>query len=48
VRAPFDGVVSARLAQPGMKLSPDVSILSMVDLTQLELQAPAPAAGGKG
>lgn len=43
VRAPFDGVVSARLAQPGMKLSPDVSILSMVDLTQLELQAPAPA-----
>lgn len=43
VRAPFDGVIAQRLAQPGEKVSPDSSILSLVDLTKMELQASAPA-----
>lgn len=43
VRAPFDGVIAQRLAQPGEKVSQDSSILSLVDLTKMELQASAPA-----
>lgn len=43
VRAPIDGVVAKRMVQPGEKVSPDEPLLSLVDLTQLELVAPAPA-----
>ncbi len=43
VRAPFDGVIAQRLAQPGEKVSQDSPILSLVDLTHMELQASAPA-----
>jgi len=44
VRAPFDGVIASRTAQPGENVSPDSPLLTMVDLSRLELQAPAPAA----
>ena len=43
VRAPFDGVIASRLAQPGENVANDTSLLTLVDLSHLELQAPAPA-----
>lgn len=43
VRAPINGVVAKRMVQPGEKVSPDVPLLSLVDLGELELQASAPA-----
>lgn len=43
VRAPISGVVAKRMVQPGEKVSPDASLLSVVNLTELELEAPAPA-----
>lgn len=42
VRAPFGGVVAKRLVSVGEKLSPDVALLQLVDLSQMELQAPLP------
>ncbi len=42
VRAPFDGTISQRFAQPGEKVDVDASLLSLVDLSHLELQSPAP------
>ncbi len=43
ITAPFDGTVSSRLAQPGERIEVDSSLLSLVDLSQMEWQAPAPA-----
>lgn len=43
VRAPIGGIVAARMVQPGEKVSPDEPLLSLVDLSLLELEAPAPA-----
>lgn len=43
VRAPISGIVAKRMVQPGEKVSPDSPLLSLVDLTHLELEAAAPA-----
>jgi membrane fusion protein (multidrug efflux system) len=43
VRAPFQGTISERLVQPGGKVEIGSNLLALVDLTALELQAPAPA-----
>lgn len=43
VRAPISGVVAKRMVQPGEKVSPDSPLLTLVDLSALELQASAPA-----
>ncbi len=42
VRAPISGTVSKRHVQPGEKVSFDAPLLSIVDLTQLEVQAQVP------
>ncbi|MBI1731846.1 MAG: efflux RND transporter periplasmic adaptor subunit [Gammaproteobacteria bacterium] len=43
VRATFDGTIAQRLVQPGEKVESGSSLLTLVDLSHLELQAPAPA-----
>jgi len=42
--APIDGVVAERFAQPGEKLPIDGRVLSIVDLSKMEIEAPVPAA----
>ena len=44
VRAPFAGTVARRLVQPGEKITPDASVVSLVDLRELLLEAAIPAA----
>ncbi len=44
VRAPFDAVVSRRIAEPGEQISGDALLLELVDLRHMELQAAVPAA----
>ncbi len=39
VRAPIDGVVSERFAQPGEKLPVDAKLVAIVDVTRMELEA---------
>ncbi len=43
VLAPLSGVVAERFAQQGEKVSPDNRILSIVDLSRMEIEAPVPA-----
>lgn len=43
LRAPIDGVVAARNAQPGERVAVEARIVDIVDLTRLELEAPVPA-----
>ncbi len=43
VRAPISGTVVSRLAQPGERVDVDGSIVGLVDLSQMEFQALAPA-----
>ncbi len=43
VRAPFDGTVETRQAQPGERVDIDGSLFTLVDLSQMEFQALAPA-----
>jgi membrane fusion protein, multidrug efflux system len=42
--APIDGIVAERFAQPGEKLAIDGRVLSIVDLSRMEIEAPVPAA----
>lgn len=44
VRAPFAGTVARRLVQPGEKISTDSSIVALVDLREMLLEAAVPAA----
>jgi membrane fusion protein, multidrug efflux system len=44
IRAPFAGTVAKRHVQPGEKVSPDSSIVTLVDLRQMVLEAAVPAA----
>ena len=43
VLAPMGGVVAERFAQVGEKVSPDSRIVSIVDLSRMEIEAPVPA-----
>ena len=43
IRAPFPGTISRRLVQPGEKVSPDSSVVALVDLRQMLLEAAVPA-----
>ncbi|MFY9314598.1 MAG: efflux RND transporter periplasmic adaptor subunit [Burkholderiales bacterium] len=42
--APFSGTVSQRHAQPGERVALDAKVVSVVDLSRLELEAPVPPA----
>jgi membrane fusion protein (multidrug efflux system) len=46
VTAPFDGIVSARTVEPGAFLSVGSPLISIVDLSQVELEANAPVSSG--
>ena len=43
LRAPISGIVSQRLAQPGEKLPVDAKLVELMDLAELEVEAPVPA-----
>jgi membrane fusion protein, multidrug efflux system len=42
--APFDGVIAERHARQGERVSVDAPVVTLVDLSRLELEAPLPAA----
>jgi multidrug resistance efflux pump len=42
--APFSGIVSARHAQPGERVALDAKVVSIVDLSRLQLEASVPPA----
>jgi len=42
VRSPITGMISARNVQPGEKVAVDGKLLDVVDLSQMELEAPVP------
>lgn len=44
IRAPFAGTIARRLVQPGEKVSADSSIVTLVDLRQMLLEAAIPTA----
>ena len=44
VRAPISGLISSRTVEPGEKVSTDNKLLEVVDLQQMELEAPVPTA----
>ena len=44
IRAPFAGTIAKRHVQPGEKVSPDSTIVTLVDLRQMVLEAAVPAA----
>jgi membrane fusion protein (multidrug efflux system) len=43
IHAPMAGIVSERHAQPGEKLAVDGRIVTLVDLSRMEIEAPVPA-----
>ena len=44
IKAPIDGMISSRTIEPGEKISTDNKLLEVVDLRQMELEAPVPTA----
>ncbi len=46
VRAPYDGVISARSAEPGQYVGVGAPLLTVVDLTKVEMRASAAVASG--
>ena len=42
VRAPFNGQIASRSVEPGERVAVDSKLFDVVDLTQLELEAPVP------
>lgn len=44
--APFDGVISARAVEPGQYVSTGTPLVTVVDLTAVEMKANAPVAAG--
>lgn len=44
VKAPISGMISSRTIEPGEKVSIDNKLLEVVDLRQMELEAPVPTA----
>ncbi len=42
IRAPFSGIVAKRMVNIGEKVSPDMSIMQIVDLSRMELEASVP------
>jgi RND family efflux transporter MFP subunit len=42
IRAPFDGIVAKRFVNVGDKLSTDMPVVLVVDLTRMEMEAPIP------
>lgn len=43
VAAPMGGIVAERFAQAGERVSPDARIVSIIDLSKMEIEAPVPA-----
>ena len=43
IQAPMSGLIAQRFVQPGEKVSPDNRIVSIVDLSRLEVEAQVPA-----
>lgn len=43
ITAPMAGLIAQRFVQPGEKVSPDNRVVSIVDLSGLEVEAPVPA-----
>jgi membrane fusion protein (multidrug efflux system) len=43
IRAPFSGTIAERLVEPGEKVSQDTSVVELVDLRQMLLEAALPA-----
>jgi RND family efflux transporter MFP subunit len=46
VMAPFDGIVTARAVEPGTVIGAGTTLVSVVDLATVELEAAAPVAAG--
>ncbi|MFL9881163.1 efflux RND transporter periplasmic adaptor subunit [Herbaspirillum rhizosphaerae] len=44
IKAPINGMISSRTVEPGEKVSIDNKLLDVVDLSQMELEAPVPTA----
>jgi len=44
IRAPFSGVIAKRMVNMGEKVSPDMQVMQVVDLTKMELEAMVPVA----
>ena len=44
IRAPFAGVIAKRMVNVGEKVSPDMSVMQVVDLSRMELEAMVPVA----
>ena len=43
VRAPFSGIIAKKIVNPGEKVMIDSALFTLVDLSRMEIEAPAPA-----